>query len=38
MKKTLALCTPIPEKMMEFIQNVCDVTICGMEREMSQKK
>ena len=29
MKKTLALCTPIPEKMMEFIQNVCDVTICG---------
>lgn len=29
MKKTLALCTPISEKMMEFIQKECDVTICG---------
>ncbi len=29
MKKTLALCTPIPEKMMEFIRKECDVTICG---------
>ena len=29
MKKTLALCTPIPEKMMEFIQKECDVTVCG---------
>ena len=29
MKKTLALCTTIPEKMMEFIQKECDVTICG---------
>ena len=29
MKKTLALCTPIPEKKMEFIREHCDVTICG---------
>lgn len=29
MKKTLALCTPIAEKLMEFIQKECDVTICG---------
>lgn len=28
-KKTLALCTPIPEKMMEVISEYCDVTICG---------
>ena len=29
MKKSLALCTPIPEKKMEFIRENCDVTICG---------
>jgi D-3-phosphoglycerate dehydrogenase len=29
MKKKLALCTPIPEKQMEFIKEHCDVTICG---------
>lgn len=29
MKKTLALCIHIPEKMMEFIQKECDVTACG---------
>ena len=29
MKKKLALCTPIPEEMMEFIRKECDVTICG---------
>ena len=29
MKKKLALCTPIPEKMMEFISEQCDVDICG---------
>ncbi len=29
MKKSLALCTPIPEKMMEIINEQCDVTICG---------
>lgn len=29
MKKKLALCTPIPEKQMEFIKEFCDVTICG---------
>lgn len=29
MKKKMALCTPIPEKMMEFINEQCDVTICG---------
>ena len=29
MKKKLALCTPIPEKMMEFINEQCDVDICG---------
>lgn len=29
MKKKLALCTPIPEKEMEFIKENCDITICG---------
>ncbi|WP_148409816.1 NAD(P)-dependent oxidoreductase [Murimonas intestini] len=29
MKKKLALCTPIPEKQMKFIQEQCDITICG---------
>lgn len=29
MKKKLALCTPIPEKMMEYIKEQCDVDICG---------
>jgi D-3-phosphoglycerate dehydrogenase len=29
MKKKLALCTPIPEKQMEYIKGHCDVTICG---------
>lgn len=29
MKKRLALCTPIPEKQMEYIKEYCDVTICG---------
>ncbi|MFV0361480.1 MAG: NAD(P)-dependent oxidoreductase [Suipraeoptans sp.] len=29
MKKKLALCTPIPEKQMKFINQMCDVTICG---------
>ena len=29
MKKTLALCTPIPEKFMKRIEEDCDVTICG---------
>lgn len=29
MKKKLALCTPIPEKIMESIKEYCDVTICG---------
>lgn len=29
MKKKLALCTPIPEKKMEYIKEQCDVTICG---------
>ena len=29
MKKTLALCTPIPEKQMEYIKEQCDITICG---------
>ena len=29
MKKTMALCTPIPEKKMEFIREHCDITICG---------
>ena len=29
MKKSLALCTPIPEKKMEVIRENCDVTICG---------
>lgn len=29
MKKKLALCTPIPEKMMTFINEQCDVDICG---------
>ncbi|MDD3402466.1 MAG: NAD(P)-dependent oxidoreductase [Hespellia sp.] len=29
MKKTLALCTSIPEKQMEFIKEQCDITICG---------
>lgn len=27
--KKIALCTPIPEKKMEFIKQHCDVTICG---------
>lgn len=29
MKKTLALCTSIPEKQLEFIKEQCDITICG---------
>lgn len=29
MKKKLALCTPIPEELMAFIREQCDVTICG---------
>ncbi len=29
MKKKLALCTPIPEKLMSVIEEQCDVTICG---------
>lgn len=29
MKKTLALCTSIPEKQMKFIEERCEVTICG---------
>ena len=29
MKKTVALCTPIPEKQMEYIKEQCDITICG---------
>lgn len=29
MKKSLALCTPIPEKQLEFIKEHCDITICG---------
>lgn len=29
MKKKMALCTPIPEKQMEFIKEYCDITICG---------
>jgi D-3-phosphoglycerate dehydrogenase len=29
MKKKLALCTPIPEMKLSFIQEYCDVTICG---------
>ena len=29
MKKTMALCTPIPEKQMEHIKEQCDITICG---------
>lgn len=29
MKKKLALCTPIPEKIMEQIKEYCDVSICG---------
>ncbi|MDD3794633.1 MAG: 2-hydroxyacid dehydrogenase [Lachnospiraceae bacterium] len=29
MKKKLALCTPIPEKMMDYIKKQCDVSVCG---------
>ena len=29
MKKTVALCTSIPEKQMEMIKEQCDITICG---------
>lgn len=29
MKKTLALCTPIPDKQMEIIKEQCEVTVCG---------
>lgn len=29
MKKTMALCTPIPEKYMAFINDQCEVTACG---------
>lgn len=29
MKKTLALCTPIPEELMAQIEEKCEVTICG---------
>ena len=28
-KKKMALCTPIPEKELEFIKEYCDITICG---------
>ena len=29
MKKKLALCTPIPEKKLDFIKEYCEITICG---------
>ena len=29
MKKKLALCTPIPDKKLDFIKEYCDITICG---------
>ena len=29
MKKKMALCTPIPKKQMDIIEQYCDVTICG---------
>ena len=29
MKKKMALCTPIPKKQMDIIEQFCDVTICG---------
>ena len=29
MKKSMALCTPIPEKQLEIIKEMCDITICG---------
>ena len=29
MKKTMALCTPLPEEMLKQIEEKCDVTICG---------
>ena len=29
MKRTLALCTAIPEKQLEEIKKYCDITICG---------
>ena len=29
MKKTLALCTPLPEKRLNEIKEYCDITICG---------
>lgn len=29
MKRKLALCTPIPEKKMEYIKEQCEITICG---------
>jgi D-3-phosphoglycerate dehydrogenase len=29
MKKTLALCTPIPDKKLDLIKEFCNITICG---------
>lgn len=29
MKRKMALCTPIPEKFMGFINEQCDITVCG---------
>jgi len=29
MKKKMALCTPIPEAMLEQIREFCDITVCG---------
>lgn len=29
MRKKMALCTPIPKKQMEIIEEICDITICG---------
>ena len=29
MKKKLALCTPIPEKLLREIEEKCDITVCG---------
>lgn len=29
MKKKLALCTPIPEKLLQLIREQCEITVCG---------
>lgn len=29
MKKKLALCTPIPEKILQSVKEQCDITVCG---------